>query len=465
MQVPRDLSRRMLEAAEKVPAIDIHERLVPESRRINERCDFIAWILAYAGAEMHALGVKPEELVLLGDIQADPEERWALMSLYWPHLRTTSAGRTVLRVAWELFDVEEIDERTWKDISARLWKSSERGFYQEYLCRRANIRTTLVDGPVDSEMLPFCAPIRNYDSLLAIRCQADIEALEQELGGSATTLEQLEALLGKSVQQDVDRGYVAFKLATFPDFSVGWTCAPSFEEVEWAYDRVWRRDDSSAPLEPALHSYLGHRFLTQVSRLGLPVLIDMGGHDAGGWRRFVPYETPSEGPAPADDRLTTGRPEPLEAYGPISPRQLGCLARQYPRVRFVALYTSGLDATVSGGPMVPMGSGTWKSASLLALARTLPNVLLALGDIWQVSPLLARQSLRMWLQGVPLRKLFALAGNTTMVEAACVQALFVREQIGALLAEMVADGDLDEDDAHIVMQRLLIQNVQDHFGL
>ena len=93
MQVPRDLSKRMLEAVDQVSAVDVYERLVPESKRVNQRVDFIAWLMAYAGTEIQALGLKPSELALLGNVEAKPEDRWGLVAKHWPCLRTTGTGR------------------------------------------------------------------------------------------------------------------------------------------------------------------------------------------------------------------------------------------------------------------------------------------------------------------------------------------------------------------------------------
>ena len=102
MQVPRDLSRRMLEAVEQVPIVDVYERLVPEGKRISQRVDFIAWLMAYAGTEVRAFGLQPDELAMLGDMDASPDERWALVSRLWPYLKTTGAGRMILRMACAL---------------------------------------------------------------------------------------------------------------------------------------------------------------------------------------------------------------------------------------------------------------------------------------------------------------------------------------------------------------------------
>jgi hypothetical protein len=76
---------------------------------------------------------------------------------------------------------------------------------------------------------------------------------------------------------------------------------------------------------------------------------------------------------------------------------------------------------------------------------------------------MARQALRNWIHRVPLSKLFALGGDLTMVEAVCVQAMIVREQVAHVLAEMVAGGELDEEDALLAMERLLAKNAQSYF--
>jgi hypothetical protein len=409
MQVPRDLSRRMLEAVEDVPIVDIYERLLPESKRVSQPVDFVAWLAAFLETEYRALGLGADELALLADVQAAPDERWALVSRHWPFIRTTGSGRTVLRVAWKFFGVEAVDERTWKDISAQLWKMQVQGFYCQLLRERANVRMTLVDNPIDPSMRPCCATIGNYDWLLQFCCGADLDRALQELKLKAVlTLDLLDALVEKAIQRDLETGRVAFKLEALPD-----PARPSSEEVTWALSRVARHGEEEAhegTCEPVLQSYLVDRFLTRAPRSRRPVLVRV------------------------DDAVTVER--------------LRILAGRHKEVRFVGVYAGGVDAF-----------------SLLALGRTLPNVTLAIGDLWRTAPQLARQSLVGWLHGVPLNKVFAVSGGTTMVEAACVQAWIVREQMAAALSEMVAWGQLDEDDAHLAMERLLFKNAWEYFGL
>jgi hypothetical protein len=394
----------MLEAVDQVPAVDVYERLVPESKRVNQRVDFIAWLMAYAGTEIQALGLKPSELALMGNIEAKPEDRWGLVARNWPHLRTTGTGRMVLRIAWELFGAEDIDERTWKDISASLWQQTRAGFYRELLCERGNISTVLVDNVVDPDTQTCCAPIKSCDSLLSTSCRPELESLMDELGqSSALTLDLLNVLIARFVQQGVENRSVSFKLRKLPDV------APlSDEQVAWAFGRLLRREEPTPHADPQLSGHILSRLLSHIAETGVP----------------------------------------LEVYvqGDAQIQQLGALAAQYPQVRFVAMCARGNDAF-----------------PLSTLGRTVPNISLALVDLWRVAPYVARQALRNWLHSVPLCKIFALGGNMTMVEAICVQALVAREQIALLLAEMVAGGELDEQDALLAMERVLCANAASYF--
>ena len=409
--MPRDLSRRMLEATEKSPLIDLHERLLPEPRRVEQRLDFLSWFLAYAGQEVRslrstrALQLDDEALALLADVNAPPERRWSVMEQCWPHIRTTATGRVVLRMAWELFGVEDVEQHSWKELSAKLWKTAEKGFYRRLLRQKANVIVTLVDNKVPAGARPLCLPIANADPLIAPRCRDDVESLPGGRDAEKEATERLDRIAERFVHSNVDGGCVAFKVSLLPEVEL-----PGDEEVGWALGRVLRSDDPDTPLEPALHGYLLDRLLTYVGKVGLPVQVHM--------------------------RNAT-----------MSARLEGWAGR-HRQVRFVAVCADGADPF-----------------SLLSLSRSVPNVSLAMGDLWRTAPYLAGQALRAWIQGVPLAKIHAWAGDATMVEAVCAQALIVRERVADVLASMVADGDLDEPDAYRVIEETFIQNARRDLAL
>jgi len=404
MQVPRDLSSRMLEAVDQVSIVDVYERLVPERKRVTQRVDFIAWLMAFAGTEIRALGLKPSELALLGSVEASPDDRWALIAAQWPFLRTTGTGRMVLRIAWELFGAEDIDQRTWKDISGHLWNEMQPGRYRELLCERGNIHTVLVDNAVDSDLRDCCARVRNCDRVLSISSHKEFESWAEELGlGASLTVETLDILVERFVQRSAESGCASFALSGQVEGA-----APSAEQVAWALGRVLHRPEPSSLVEPDLKHHLLRGLLSHIAKVGLPVQVHVRG-----------------------EAQVAG----LEA-----------LARQHPQVRFVGACRRGADASLLG-----------------ALGETLPNVSLALVGLWRSEPAMARQALRNWLHRVPLCKIFALGGDMTMVEAVCVQAMIVREQVAVVMAEMVAAGELDEEDAVFAMARLLAENAQAYF--
>jgi hypothetical protein len=406
MQIPRDLSRRMIDAVEPMPIVDVYERLVPESRRVNQRVDLLAWLVASAGTELQSLGLRSDEIQLLRDVDGSPDKRWDLLGRYWPFLRTTNAGRMVLRVVWEFFGVENVDAKSWKDISAQMWRNTEPGFYGSMLRERANVPYVLVDGPTEPDMKPTCVLVKGFDRLMRLNCLPEIEAWAQSLGRKEVlTQDLLDTLIEQAVERSVQEGAVAFKLGLLPEVEL-----PSDEEVAWAFGRVSRCENPSAPVDPALQTYIGHCLFQAFEKARLPVQVHLAG-------------------SPAVERLEQ-------------------LAHCYPGVRFVAGYTGSVHAY-----------------ALAMLARSLPNVSLALVGVWRFAPLMARQTLRDWIHCVPSRKIVAFGGGMAVVENIAVQAMIVREEMSSLFAEMVAAGELDEGDALMVMERVLYRNALDDYGL
>ena len=406
MQIPRDLSRRMIDAVEPMPIVDVYERLVPESRRVNQRVDLLAWLVASAGAELQSLGLGSDEIQLLRDVDGSPDQRWALLNRYWPFLRTTNGGRMVLRVVWEFFGVENVDAKSWKDISAQMWRNTETGFYGSMLREWANVPYVLVDGPIEAAMKPTCVQVKGFDRLMRLNCLPEIEAWAQSLGRrEVLTVELLDTLIAQSVERSVQQGAIAFKLGLLPEVSL-----PSEEEVAWAFGRVSRCENPNSPVDPALQTYIGHCLFRAFEKAQLPVQVHLSG-------------------SLGVDRLEE-------------------LAHRYPKVRLVAGYMGSVHAY-----------------ALAMLARSLPNVSLALVEVWRFAPLLARQTLRDWIHCVPSRKIVALGGGMAVVENIAIQAKILREELASLFAEMVAAGELDENDALMVVERLLYRNALEDYGL
>jgi hypothetical protein len=396
----------MLQAADQVPIIDIYERLDTESKRVGQRIDFLAWLMAHACKEIGGLGLDPDEISLLRNVEANPDDRWALMSQYWPFLRTTASGRMALRVAWELLGIENINERTWKDVSAHLWREAETGFYQKLLQGRANVEWVLNDGELDSGMRGRCASLWNFDPYLSITCRSTLEDWANSLDyTSGLTDDFLDDLIEKSVDQCIADGVSAIKVS-----NILHTAIPSKEKVVWALGRVSRCESSPFPMEPDLQSYMLHRLLATLSEKKLPLQV----HVQGGNQVI----------------------------------RLQALLSLYPEVRFVGV------------------SKTEDSAiSLALLGQTCSNLYVAQVGLWRLAPQSARQMVQCLLRNIPASKIFAVAGNLTTIEAVSIQALMMRELIAMALAEMIVEGALDEGDAILVMDRILYSNAAEYFGL
>jgi hypothetical protein len=406
MQIPRDLSGRMLQAADEVPIVDVYERLLPERRRVGQRVDFIAWWMAHAAQEMGGLGLSAEDAALLGNVEANPDERWKVLARYWPFVRTTASGRLALRMAWELAGVENIDQRTWKDVSAYLWREAEPGFYQARLQERAHIERVLTVGGIDEQMRERFVPIWNVERRLAIDSRPALEGWAKALDCPISlTRDLVDDLIAESLDRQMANGCAAVKIGALPEPGV-----PSEEEVVWALGRISRRDGPSLAREPALERYLLHRLLVSLGARDLPLQVHV---------------------------QTEGQVDRLRA-----------LVMRYPEVRFLGVCTAGVGVE-----------------ALSALGRSCANVYVALVGLWQLEPHVIRQTLQRVLCFVPGCKILAVGGDVAMIEALCVQALMIREQVALALAEMTVEGMLDEEDAALIMSRVLYRNAVAYFGL
>jgi hypothetical protein len=396
----------MLQAADQVSIFDVYERLRPESKRVGQRVDFLAWLAAHACQELGALGLEPEEMSLLCNVEANPDDRWTLMSQYWPCLRTTASGRMALRVAWELLGVEDVDKRTWKDVSAHLWREAEKGFYQKLLGGRANIEWVLVDGDIDPGMRVRCASIWNFDRYLSMTNRSDFEDWSDSLDYPISLRYGfLDGLIAESVDQCIATDCLAVKVGKLPEIAV-----PSREKVVWALGRISRDEALPFHVEPDLQSYMLHRLLVTIEDKGLPLQVHVQG----------------------ENQIA----------------RLQALLSRYPQVRFLGVCKTEIDA-------IPLS----------LLGRTFPNLYVAQVGLWRLAPHRARQVLQSLLRSIPASKIFAVGGDLTMVEAVSVQALIVRELIAMSLAEMIIEGALDEDDAILIMDRILYSNAAEYFGL
>ena len=72
------------------------------------------------------------------------DQRWAAFAPFWQNVRTTAYGRALLLAARDLFDVPDINDATYQELSAKITASNHEGWYHYVLQEVANIALSIL---------------------------------------------------------------------------------------------------------------------------------------------------------------------------------------------------------------------------------------------------------------------------------------------------------------------------------
>ena len=188
-----------------------------------------------------------------------------------------------------------------------------------------------------------------------------------------------------------------------------------------AFDRLFA-SASSRSTDPVsqkqLVDYMMHKLIQQAAEHHLPVQIHTG-LQTGNWNHIA-WTNPSH---------------------------LSDLLNEYQHVRF--------DVFHGGYPYC---------SELATLAKNLPNVYPDLCWLYIISPGAARRALHEWIETVPANKILGFGGDFCHVEGAYGHAQMARVGTADVLAEKVENGYLKEEEAAVLLERILHLNGKELFS-
>jgi predicted TIM-barrel fold metal-dependent hydrolase len=124
------------------------------------------------------------------------------------------------------------------------------------------------------------------------------------------------------------------------------------------------------------------------------------------------------------------------------------LLRAFPDARF--------DFSHSGYPYLREGG---------VLAKTFPNVYLNMSWIHIVSPAGVRCALKEWLRMVPYTKIVAFGDDVYYPEMVYGHLKVARQNVAAVLAAMIEEGEIGEEVALDVARALFYDNPKTLYGI
>jgi predicted TIM-barrel fold metal-dependent hydrolase len=378
----------------------------------------------------------PEEtLERLRDPDRPLNERWAEFAPVWEDVRTTAYGRVLLLAARDLFEIHDINEATYQELSEKISASNYEGWYDHVLKEQANIALAILDPIEDLDPTPlerinrrFFAPVIRLDDFVIACNRIELRALEHKTGMMIHSLDDLLEAMDIAVERAVAAGVIGVKVG------LAYRRTLHFDKVAKAdAERVFNRlsrypvalnDVTQQPpvswteAKP-LQDYLMHQVIHRAIEQHLPIQIHTGLQEGTG--NFLAN---------------------------ANPLHLVNLLIEYPEARF--------DLFHAGYPY---------QSEMATLGKNFRNVYVDLCWVHVISPWVARQTLHEWIETVPANKIFAFGGDYLFVEGAYAHSRMARSNVAQVLAEKVEAGYLTEGEAIALGHKLLRENAARFFRL
>jgi predicted TIM-barrel fold metal-dependent hydrolase len=400
-----------------IPVVDTHEHLPNEADRLKQPVDFYTLFSHYCIGDLLAAGGPADLGVKLADPKLSVAEKWALFEPWYRHITEGSYARCAHLAMRRFYDMDRL--ASLKDAEAlteRIRKANKPGLYRRVLKTACGIVTSLNNGgtAVDRE---FFTPVRFVTDLAEVGAMDRIRAVEKESGRACTSLARYVQALGDVVEAEKARGLKGLKFSFAYTRPLHFASVPA-ADAERVFNRVfdesqgWRAAclgyDEARPLQ----DYLVHQLVALAGDLDLTAVFHTG------IQAFV------------DNNLDNCRPE-----------RLWNLLFRYRKTRF-DIFHIGLPWVEEAGMLAKYFSHVWVD---FAWAHA-------------ISPEIATQALKIYVDMVPRNKVLGFGGDYAVVEKVYGHLELARDNIARALAGKVAEGALDKAGAAAWARAILHDN-------
>jgi glucuronate isomerase len=413
-------------AASQMTIFDTHEHFWHEDFRLNKKVDVFLLFSHYTDDDLISAGMTRNAVARLQNPRVPLEQRWADFAPYWPYTRTTGYGRCMLIAARDLYGIEDINEKTYVQLSERISAANRPGWFETILKQKARIELSVLDDTTTMSGEPlkpnprFFKIVTRFDYIVNARRRFDLDHIEKVTNVAISNLSDLEKALEVAVQKGVDQGLAGIKSAIAYDRTLHFEKV-SRPDAERAFEKVFSATSLQTidlASRKALQDYMVRKVVQQAAEHRLPMQIHTG---------FQAFNT--------------------NHVSWTNPSHLSDLLDEYKQVRFDLFH---------GG--YPYGS------ELATIAKNLPNVYPDLCWLHIIAPGVAKRSLHELIETVPANKILGFGGDFFHAEGAYAHSQIARAITAEVLAEKVEQGYLREDEASVLLDRILYRNGKELFA-
>ncbi len=405
-----DIENGLFETLEQMPVIDCHEHMFPEKVRLETPVDAVTFFCHYNRFDLVVAGMKPPKDPWAPVIPADIpfEKRWKMIKPYLPLIRHTSYAKAAFMSLKKFYGFDDFNDATVKPITEAMRKANKKGIYDRVF-DACNIKLALTQ----------CASTRlNHKRMVPVmplRFETDTwELLSRQEAWfgkvKINTLDDLLAGIDKYVGRVKKEGAVGMKMVINPYGE------PDRKAAEELFNKLKRGEEKVLRYPNALRDYVADEAVKAAEKHGLVIAVH-----TGYW---------------GDLRL-------------MDPLHLIPFLVRHPDARF--------DVYHLGFPWV---------RQCIQLARNYPNVWLNLAWNAIVSEKVHLQAVDELIDQIPSNKILAFGGDYAVpVEKIWGHLTIARRNFAKVFAGRIADGDMTEKQAVIVLKKWLYDNPIALYGL
>jgi len=404
--------QRLFDAIEAMDIVDAHEHLPAESVRTGKPADLFTLFSHYTRLDLFQAGMTHQAYDGLFDRDRPLAERWQDFDPFWRRIRWTCFARPVRIAAKHFYGCDDINDRTYRDLSDAIARANTPGIYERVLRDACGIRVCLTnayDTSVTSDLLlPVLWPPLMFD----VKTWEDLAHPVFDRDTAVASMDDYLDAARRYVTRAKAGGAVAFKMLAWP------VAAPDRRKANECFRRL--KSGAVKGLEGLgprgsnpLRDYLADQFIRCAGANDMPIAVHTG------FLSILNHHWPMD----------------------VAP-----LIMRHPDVRF--------DVYHLGYPRV---------REALVLAKCQPNVWVNFCGTYLLSPRFAQAALEEAIDLLPDSKIIAFGGDYGAPHGVPVENVFghltmAREAIVRVLARRIAEGQMTHDEAADLARRWFFDN-------
>ena len=412
---------------------DTHEHLLSEEERRTKSLDVFYLFSHYVGSDLISSGMPEAEFNSLFDQNMEIEKRWIFFSPYLENVKNTSYYRIVAESVKDLFQIEDINKNTYKDLSKKMESTKTSQWYDFILNKKCNIKYMLdfienMPGIIDQKPLkrPDSIAVKNFEDIISVCCMEDIFRFEKIYNTNIYKFKDYLAMIDKIFEESKENGYRVLKIV------IAYFRTIRFDEVIFAeadkiFSKLFTLKDygffervdflSKDELKP-LQDYLIHHIIQKAIEFNWPVQIHTG--------------------------LLNGNRNDVSNANPCFLINL-----------FMKYKTCNFDIFHAGFPY---------TNELITICKEFSNVYFDLCWVQQISFKLYKEVLSLVIETIPSNKIFGFGGDNFILECTYGSQKIVRKIVSEILSEKVKDGYFTYDQAIKMAEKILYLNPKAVYG-